>query len=196
MPLRLFLSPLALLALTACSDVEKDEHDDHHHHDHEVISTVVLTFTSQADDTEQVIRWVEGEGQDVDIDLATGTVYNLSVSALNELETPTEDITPEIADEADEHQLFFTGSAVDDALVTHDYVDFDEEGLPLGLENEVTAVTAGSGDLTVTMRHLALQDGNKVKREGMAEDVAEGGLSAIAGEGDNDFSIDFSITVQ
>ena len=48
----------------------------------------------------------------------------------------------------------------------------------------------------MTLRHLALQDGNKVKREGMAEDVAEGGLSAIAGEGDNDFSIDFSITVQ
>ena len=75
-------------------------------------------------------------------------------------------------------------------------MDFDEEGLPLGLENEITAVTAGSGDLTVTLRHLALQDGNKVKRELMAEEVAEGGLSAIAGEGDNDFSVDFSITVQ
>lgn len=194
MSLRLFLTPLALLALTACSDVEKDEHD--HHHDHEVISTVVLTFTSQADDAEQVIRWVEGEGQDVDIALATGTIYDLSISALNELETDPEDITPEIADEADEHQLFFTGSALDDALVTHMYMDFDEEGLPLGLENEITAVTAGSGDLTVTLRHLALQDGNKVKRELMAEEVAEGGLSAIAGEGDNDFSIDFSITVQ
>ena len=191
-----FLAPLALLALTACSDVEKDGHD-HHHHDHEVISTVVLTFVSKADETDtQAVRWVDGEGQDADADLVSGSVYDLFVEALNELEAEPENITEEIEDEKDEHQLFFTGSAIDNGIVTHEYVDFDEEGLPLGLENEVTAVTAGSGDLTVTMRHLARQDGNKVKREGMAEDVAEGGLSAIAGEGDNDFSIDFSITVQ
>ena len=189
------LTPLFILALPACSDVEEDGSGGHHH-DHEVISTVVLNLTSQADGTEQEIRWVEGEGQDQDVVLTNATAYDLSISALNELETPIEDITPEIADEADEHQLFFTGSAIDDGLITHTYEDSDGEGLPLGLENTVDAVAAGVGELTVTLRHLALQNGNKVKREGMAEDVAAEGFSGISGEGDDDFSIDFVIEVQ
>ena len=189
------LTPLFILALPACSDVEKDGSGGHHH-DHEVISTVVLNLTSQADGTEQEIRWVEGEGQDKDVVLTNATAYDLSISALNELETPIEDITPEIADEADEHQLFFTGSAIDDGLITHTYEDSDGEGLPLGLENTVDAVAAGVGELTVTLRHLALQNGNQVKREGMAEDVAAEGCSGTSGEGDNDFSIPFVIEVQ
>lgn len=187
------LSPLFILALSACSDVEKGGE---HGHDHEVITTVVLNLTSQTDGTEQEIRWVDGEDHDQDIILTNATAYDLSVSALNELEDPAEDLTPEIEDEADEHQLFFTGSAIDNALIAHTYEDSDSEGLPLGLKNTIDALAAGAGGLTVTLRHLALQNGNKVKREGMAEDVAAKGFSGIEGEGDTDFTIKFVIEVQ
>ena len=188
-------TPLFLLATAACSDVEKDGEDGHDHHDHEVISTVVLDF-SDAEGNAQEIRWTEDDGQEQDIVLTNGTTYNLSISALNEYEKPAEDITKEIRQEGDEHQVFFTGSALDDGLIEYTYLDSDDEGLPLGLENSIDALVADTGTFTVTLRHLALEDGNKVKRAGMAEDVAAEGLSGISGEGDNDFSIDFSITVQ
>ena len=188
-------APLFLLAMPACSDVEKDGEDGHHGHDHEVISTVVLAF-SDATGTAQEIRWTEDDGQEQDIVLTNGTTYNLSISALNEYETPAEDITKEIRQEADEHQIFFTGSAIDNAVIDYTYLDSDDEGLPIGLENTIDALAADTGTFTVTLRHLALEDGNKVKRAGMAEDVAADGLSGISGEGDNDFSIDFSIVVQ
>jgi hypothetical protein len=203
MKANLLFTPFLLLAATACSDVEKDDHHDHHH-DHEVISTVELNLTSQADGSTQTVRWLDpqttdGDGQDVDIELTNGETYDLSISALNELEADVEDITEEILDEADEHQVFFTGSVIKDGTVTFTYADEDDEGLPIGIDSTLTA-NAGEDDdltgiLTITLRHLALQDGKKVKREGMAEDVAEKGLDGIKGEGDNDFSIPFNVVI-
>jgi hypothetical protein len=203
------VTPLLLLALSACSDVEKDGtdgHDGHHHHDHEVITTVVLTFTSQADDSEQAFTWSDADNSASptidDVILQDADDYSLSVAFLNALEDPAEDITPEVSDEGDEHQLFFTGSAVEgpatatnaDAIIAHTYADEDADGLPLGLDNSISTLAAGSGELTVTLRHLPLEDGNPVKTEDMAEDVAAGGFGSIGGE--NDAQVSFNIEVE
>lgn len=197
-----------LFIMTGCSDVEGDDHDhDHHDHEHEVITTVVLSFSSQADDSE-ILEFVwadpENDGSPVvdDIVLEDGVAYDVYVEFLNGLEDPAEDITPEIADEAEEHQIFFTGSGVegpatgsnDDAVVSHAYLDADTEGLPVGLENEIVSLTAGSGELILTLRHMPEESGSPVKVEGAAEDVAEGGFSSIGGA--NDVSVTFSITVE
>ncbi len=202
------ITPLFLLALPACSDVEQDAHDDHHHHhhDHEVITTVILTFTSEADGSELEFTWNDADNSAEptidDITLQDEDGYSLSVSFLNELEDPAEDITPEIADEDDEHQIFFTGSAVDgpatstntDAIIVHSYADEDIDGLPLGLDNRIDTLAAGSGEITVTLRHLPMESGNPVKAEGMAEAVAESGFGSIGGE--NDVQVTFPIAVE
>jgi len=198
-----------LFAVTACSDVEEDDHHDHDHHghEHEVMTTVILTFTPSTDGAEDLVfTWAdpENDGSPVvdDIVLANGVDYAVGVQIWNELEDPAEDVTPEIADEDDEHQTFFTGSAVEgpatganaDAVVTHAYADSDRNGLPLGLENEISAVAVGSGDLTFTLRHMPPESGNAVKVEGLAEAVAEGGFSAIGGA--DDIQITYSLTVE
>ena len=197
-----------LLIMTGCSDVEGDAHDhDHHDHEHEVITTVVLNFSAQGDDSESLeFVWAdpENDGSPVidDIVLEDGVAYDVYVEFINELEDPAEDITPEIADEAEEHQVFFTGSAVegpatgsnDDAVVSHAYLDADADGLPVGLENEIVSLTAGSGELILTLRHMPEESGSPVKVEGAAGDVAEGGFSAIGGA--DDVSVTFSITVE
>jgi len=197
-----------LLTLSACSDVEGHDHDghDHHDHEHEVMTTVILTFTDIATAEELVFTWAdpENDGSPVvdDILLVDGVDYAVGLQILNELEEPAEDITPEIADEDDEHQFFFTGSAVEgpatganpDAVVVHAYADTDINGLPLGLENDILTVAAGSGDFTVTLRHMPPESGNAVKVEGLAEDVAEGGFSSIGGA--DDIQITYSLTVE
>lgn len=199
------ITPLLLLVLPACSDVEKDGSDGHHHHDHEVITTVILTFTSQTDDSELEFIWSDVDNSASptidDIILQDADDYVLSAAFLNELEDPAEDITPEIEDEGDEHQLFFTGSAVEgpatgtnaDAIIAHTYADEDLDGLPLGLSNNISTLSVGSGELTVTLRHLPIEDGNPVKTQGMAEDVAEGGFGSIAGESDAQVSFNIEI---
>ena len=201
------IAPLLLLALPACSDVEKDgdEHG-HHDHDHEVMTAVVLTFTSQADDSELEFSWSDADNSASpvidDIVLQDASDYTLSLSFLNELEDPIEDVTPEIADEDDEHQIFITGSAVDgpatesnaDAVVGHAYADEDVNGLPIGLDNDITTLGTGSGEFTVTLRHMPLESGNSIKTEGAAGDVASGGFAAIGG--DNDVQVTFDISVE
>ena len=120
----------------------------------------------------------------------------------NELEDPAEDVTPDILELAEEHQIFFTGSAVDgpatgpnpDAILTHSYTDSDANGLPLGLENTIVTRNTGTGELTVTLRHLPPENGEPTKTDGMAQDVATAGFSNIPG--DIDIQVTFPIEVE
>lgn len=195
----------SFLFFAACSDVE-EKHDHDHEHEHEVMTTITLTFTSQADGSTSEFTWAdpESDGDPVidDITLLDADDYNVDITIFNELEDPAEEITPEIADEEDEHQFFFTGSAVvgpatldnAEAVVEHAYADLDADGLPIGLSNTITTLATGSGDFTVTLRHMPPEDGNPVKVEGLADTVANDGFESIGGA--NDFAITFPITVE
>ena len=113
---------------------------------------------------------------------------------------PPENITREVADESAEHQLFFTGTAVDGpasdqpgAALSHGYDDTDSGGLPLGLSNTIVA-TAGSGQLTVTLRHLPPVSGTATKTSDLAAQVKAGGFASIPG--DSNVQVTFMATVQ
>ena len=200
--------PLVLLAAAVgCEDVEGDTDDHGHSHDeNEVITTVVLTFSPTGGGDDLVFRWADPDNDANptidDIVLADADDYSLSMTFLNELEDPAEDITEEINDEDDEHQVFFTGSAVQspatgangDAILTQQYSDQDGGGLPIGLTNAITTLGTGTGDLTVTLRHLPPEDGEAVKIAGLAEAVAAGGFGAIGG--DNDVQVTLPVEVQ
>jgi hypothetical protein len=171
--------------------------------DQEVITTVILTFTPgvgspivfEADDP-------DGDGGDpivIDpIELVPGP-FSLDIAFANRLEDPAEDITEEVADEADQHQVFLTGTAVDGpaadnpgAPLVHAYDDTDSGGLPIGLANTVDA-SSGSGQLTVTLKHLPPIGNALVKTPTLAEEVAAGGLGAIGG--DTDVNVTFPVNV-
>ena len=201
-----YLTALALVFAGGCSDVEGDDHDHDHDHEHEVITTVELSLTAASDGTSLVFTWadVDDSANPVidDMLLTDGETYDVSVTFWNELEDPAEDITPEIGDEADEHQIFFTGSAVQGpatgdnaaAILEHAYADADAGGLPLGLDNTLTTLGAGSGELILTLRHLPPENDEAVKVEGLAEDVAASGFGAIGGA--NDAQVTFPVDVQ
>src|SRR5262245_44181440 len=84
----------------------------------EVITTVGLTFMPQAGGSPITAEFDDPDGDGGDppvvdpVNLAAGT-YLLSVTFENRLEDPPEDITEEVMDESEEHQIFFTGTAVD-----------------------------------------------------------------------------------
>ena len=182
------LFPTILLLATACQDVEGDKDDHDHDHEQEVVTTVVLTFTPTGGGGELVFEWAdpEDDGSPVidEIVLSDAEDYSLTVSFLNELEDPAEDITAEVEDESDQHQVFFTGSGVEGpatgtnaaAILTHAYADTDVNGLPVGLDNDIGTRAVGSGELTVTLRHMPLESDQPVKVAGTAEEVAAGGF--------------------
>ena len=92
-----------------------------------------------------------------------------------------------------------TGSAVGaatgangSAIVEHDYADEDAGGLPIGLEH-VTTLGVGTGQMTVTLRHMPYEDGSPIKVAGLAADIAEADSSNIGGA--NDVEVAFNLGV-
>jgi hypothetical protein len=191
----------AIAALSACGG----NYDDDGGNEAEVITTITLTFTPSGGGTAVVASFDDPDGDGgeppvVDEIALDAGDYDLAITFANGLEDPPEDITQEILDEADEHQIFLTGSAVNGpasdepgAPLTHSYADQDANGNPIGLANDISAA-AGTGTLKVTLRHLPPIGGSDVKTEGLAESVRSEGFSAIGGE--SDARVDFDVTVQ
>lgn len=194
-------SIFSLVSVVACGGDSDHGHD----HENEFITTVTLTFTPEGGGNPQIFKFDDpdhegGQAPTVDdIDLAAGS-YELTVAFANGLEEPPEDITEEIEDESDEHQLFFTGSAVNGpasnnagAPLTHTYGDKDGDGNPVGLVNNVVAA-AGTGELVVTLRHLPLVNDEPAKTSTLADEVRSGGISSILGR--TDVHVTFSVEVK
>ncbi|MBT6432057.1 MAG: hypothetical protein HOK28_03125 [Deltaproteobacteria bacterium] len=203
---------LQSLVLVGCGDDvghDDHDHDDHEGHDHdpnEVMTTLKLTFTANSDGSSFVASWAdpENDGSPVidDITLTNGETYTVTFGVLNELEDPAEDITPEITDEKDEHQVFFTGSAVEgpahtsnpDAVVEHVYEDSDNNGFPIGLTNSFLATVNGTGVLSVLLRHMPPVNGEAVKTGTLAQVMDSGSATDLPGS--TDINVDFNVTVE
>ena len=176
-----------LLFLLACSDVEKP-HD--HDHDSEMITTIQLSLRDSSD-AESVLEWSDPEldgNPTVDsIDLTIGEEYSLALSFWNGAEDPAEELTEEIQDESEEHQIFFSGD-VDGfdgaALISHSYLDQDSNGNPIGLDNSITALSEGEGVLVIGLRHIPEEDDVALKTANLLVDYQQGGESQIPGDWD------------
>ncbi|MDC1188565.1 GTP cyclohydrolase [Flavobacteriales bacterium] len=203
----------AAVLLTGCEKEEKEVPEEEH--DHEVITNVHLIFTN-VDDPSDVVE-VEAEDHDGEgveeleildtINLDASKTYDLTFEILNahddhdddcddcddedNHDDEAEDMGAEIADEADEHQLFFGftnniftnpegDGNIDDA--SHDvvYNDLDSKGNPLGLNTSWT--TSGAyedGKFRVILMH---QPGIKTS-------------SSSSKDGDADFDLEFVINI-
>lgn len=186
--LKLFsLNLIAILLLTACSS---DDDAPELINEEEVITTVNLYLTPD-DSSEQVVFTYEdldGDGSNPSITtsaLTANTTYTGRIEFLNELESPAENITAEVKEEAEEHQVFYLPST---SLNTTDitYTDNDVDGNPIGLEFTLTTGDSSSGDLTIFLIH----EGNK-----FADGASEGILSDEVG-GETDVEVTFDVTIE
>lgn len=197
------LLPLALT--TACSgdDVQSCTSSNC---SQELITAVSLTMTPSGGGAPIVAEVVDPDGDGGDppmidtITLTASTTYAVTVSFQNRLETPPEEITEEVRDEAVDHQIFFTGDAVNgpasdhpSAAITHAYADMDDNGLPIGLSNTFMVGPGPAGNMNITLRHMPPINGQAVKTADAAATVKASGLSALGGE--NDANVTFPVVV-
>ena len=141
----------------------------------EVITTVVLTLTPQSGN--QVVLTtidLDGDGPNEPVTTVVGsfaenTQYQGAVRFLNETETPAEEITDEVIEEADEHQVFYTIS--EGLNITTTYLDIDSNGNPLGVSITLETGEASSGSLTVTLRHEPVKPNDGLDSAGGETDV-------------------------
>ena len=140
----------------------------------EVITTVSLTLTGGGQVIALTSRDLDGDGpnppeftatRDLDGDgpnapviipsgnLAANTIYSGAVTFLNETQSPAEDITVEVEEEGVDHQVFYQLPA-GLGTITYTDTDLDLNGKPIGLTFTLTTGNVGTGNLTVTLRHL------------------------------------------
>lgn len=180
---------IALVALVTFSSCNNDDDATIPVNEEEVITTITATFTPTAGGTPVVLtsRDLDGDGPDAPVvtvagHFTAGAAYSGAVTFLNELGSPADNITLEVAEEGDEHQIFYQQTG----LGTIVYNDTDENGRPIGLAFTYTAAaTPVNGNLTITLRH----EPNK-EATGVA-----GGNIANAG-GSTDAEDTFPVSVQ
>jgi hypothetical protein len=184
------LVPMALIALLTFNSCSNDD-SNQPVNEEEVITTVTLTLTPVGGGTAVVLtsRDLDGDGPNAPVVTSIGsliptTTYNGSVSLLNELTNPADNISLEVEEEGDEHQFFFAAGGGLTGIFT--YSDADADGKPIGLDFTFTAsANSQSGNLTVILRH----EPNKT-----AEGVAAGNIANAGGE--TDLEVVFPVTVQ
>ncbi len=178
-----FLIVFALFAFASC---EKD--DPEIENEEELITTLKYTLTSTADGTvvEGVFQDIDGDGGNAplitNINLKSNTIYNGTLTLLNESVSPAENISEEVEEEADEHQFFFAASQ---ANLTVTYNDTDGNNRPVGLKTILTTGTSSSGKLRVTLRHLP----NKSATGVVGGDITNAG-------GETDIEVEFNVQIQ
>ena len=164
---------LLTLAMLGCSD---DDTTPEIINEDELITTVILTLTPDSGD--QVVLTtidLDGDGPDEPVTTVVGsfsenTQYQGAVQFLNETEDPAEDITQEVIEEADEHQVFYTISEGLNIQTT--YEDQDSQGNPLGVQITLSTGAASEGSLTVTLRHEPVKPNDGLESAGGETDIS------------------------
>lgn len=170
---RLVLIALAIASmafLNGCNDDDPEKENIP-----ELITKATLTFTPVGGGTTVTVNATDpdGEGvQDIAVDgpinLVKSKSYTLTVELINQLAKPTDpeyNITEEVAEEGDEHILFYAwtnnvfsdpsgNGNVDNRSDIVNYNDKDENGLPLGLSTAWTTLgSAASGSFRIILKH-------------------------------------------
>ncbi len=153
----------------------------------ETITTIQLRFTPEVGDVVNMsYQDLDGSGGDPPTisggTLTSSTTYDVEVFLLDETQMPVIDVNEEIRFEDFEHQLFYSTS--EELDLDFNYLDFDVDGKPLGLNSRCVAGNAGFGTLTITMLHQLDKNGLGVSD----------GIMDFAG-GTKDFEISFDVTI-
>lgn len=179
--LALFLT--TSLVVTSCSN-----DDNAAVNEEELITTVSVTLQGGGQTIVLTSKDLDGEGPNAPVftttggDLVAGRTYTGSTTFLNEAKSPAEDITAEVEEEGADHQVFYQLAS---SLGTITYTDNDENSKPIGLSfSLVTAASAATGNLSVTLKHLP----NK-----SASGVSTGDITNAGGS--TDVLVVFPITV-
>ncbi len=184
--LKWMMALVVVALLTSCGNDDDPEPVN----EEELITTLNLTFTNTNDNADIVtasFKDLDGPGGNTPViqnpTLSANSSYRVTVEFLNESESPVEDVTEEVEEEGDEHQVFFvSGNGLN---FTYTYDDTDANGNPLGLIGTGTVGAAGNGTLNVVLIH----EPNK-----SAAGVSNGDPSNAGGE--TDISVTFNVTVQ
>ncbi|MCY3772495.1 MAG: type 1 periplasmic binding fold superfamily protein [Gemmatimonadetes bacterium] len=151
---------------TGPTEPEEHEEDDHGPGEEELITTLRITLTPSGGGAPVTVQFqdLDGEGGNAPVVgtlvVNAGTDYDGAVQVLNELESPAENITEEVEEEAEAHQFFYrTLGGFSPATVTYadkesDYTTNSGADHPVGVAFMLSVpANAQDGQLRVILSH-------------------------------------------
>ena len=157
-----YLFALPLLVMVACGPKEPEPGNEE-----ELITTLQMDFRNTSSGEVSTFKVFDADGFGpiepvyTNGQLEANANYTVTITVLNETESPVEDITTEVEEEADAHQFFFTAS--NSLNIDFAYDDTDVNNNPIGLSTIFTTGAASEGTLTVVLRHEPAKDAAGVK---------------------------------
>jgi len=143
---------LALLSVSIFSGCKKDKGETN---DEEIITTMILKLTPANGGAPVTFQLDDPDGPGGstpvtdEIHLSPSTTYAVEVQLLNKTSSLIEDITTEVAEENIAHRFYYQTTA----NITVSNLDTDDNGVPLGIHSTWITGAAGTGQMTVTLRH-------------------------------------------
>lgn len=185
-----FIPAVLILAIILFSAACKKEKDDPIiPNEEELITSLYLTLIDSLSNDTIELSFVDldGDGGDPPIvnteNLNSNTSYQGYLFILNESSTPPINISVEVEEEAEEHQVFY--ESVGGLDLVSMYQDEDANGNPLGINMGFVTSSSSNGSLIITLRH---------EPDKFAEGVSEGDIANAGGE--TDIQVTFDIEIQ
>lgn len=140
---------LVPFVVTSCADDDDPEIEN----EEELITDITLTFTPEGGGSDVTLTFADADGEGGNAPVITGGTLaaNTNYDVVASFSNPEELIDTELLEEDDEHQVFYVVSSGLDATFTYD--DMDGDGNPLGLKTKAVTGAAGSGTVTLVLRH-------------------------------------------
>lgn len=154
----------ASLLVTSCDD---DDDVPEPANEPEEITTITLTLSPAGGGSDIVVSWkdLDGDGGTAptidDLVLFEDETYTYTLTFLNENESPAGDVTEEIEEEGEEHQIFIVPDPASESDYTGGtelgpeiaYTDTDENGCYVGLTGTISFSSSGEGELRIVLKH-------------------------------------------
>ncbi|MCB0657309.1 MAG: hypothetical protein KDC57_14285 [Saprospiraceae bacterium] len=178
-----FLFSLLLLSLLALIQCKKD--NARPEIAQETINGVTMTFIASDGSDTSVVSYSDPDGEGgtdpiiVGDTIKVNTIYQASLKLWN----GSSDVTGDIQNSAQDHQVFFSASS--ELGLTFLYDDSDDDEHPVGLLSTWNSSRKGTGVLRMTLVH---------QPDKSASGVAQGNLSTAGGK--IDIEVDFPFTTR
>lgn len=150
------------LAILSILNVSCKKDDPVHEHENENINKVEINFSSST--FNETFVW--SENQIDTIILNDQEVYDVKISFFHSHDGHEEDLTEEIAQEGENHQITYTSNP--SHLIEVKYLDKDQNGLAVGLASQITTIQNGSAQFRTILKHY---NGTKSQENSGSTDV-------------------------
>lgn len=168
---------LSLVAMTACSN---DDDTPEQINEEEEITDVVLTLTETGTTNVTTYELNEGNGFTGSITIDAGVSYESSIEFLD-LSDPSapEDITEEVIEEADEHQVFYDNSVGTLTINSANDDVLDSAGAPVGINTVWNAEGSTQGNLVIYLIHEPVTKSGETRDDFGGETDVEVSISVV-----------------